>query len=55
MTRSKKSGYRWIILTVNFVFLAFAYASLTTWSVAILSYQNPSRSLQPGLNLARLY
>lgn len=35
MTNSKKSGYRWVILTVNFVFLAFAYASLTTWSVAI--------------------
>jgi hypothetical protein len=35
MTRPKESGYRWVILAVNFVFLAFAYASLTTWSVAI--------------------
>jgi MFS family permease len=35
VTNSKESGYRWVILTVNFVFLAFAYASLTTWSVAI--------------------
>ena len=32
---AKESGYRWVILAVNFVFLAFAYASLTTWSVAI--------------------
>ena len=35
MARQKESGYRWVILAVNFVFLAFAYASLTTWSVAI--------------------
>ena len=35
MTRPKESGYRWVILTVNFAFLAFAYASLTTWAVAI--------------------
>jgi MFS family permease len=35
VTEPKESGYRWVILTVNFVFLAFAYASLTTWSVAI--------------------
>lgn len=35
MARSKESGYRWIILAVNFVLLAFAYASLTTWSIAI--------------------
>ena len=35
MAESKHSDYRWIILAVNFVFLAFAYASLTTWSVAI--------------------
>jgi MFS family permease len=35
VARSKGSGYRWIILTVNFLFLAFAYASLTSWSVAI--------------------
>lgn len=35
MTRPKESSYRWVILAVNFVFLAFAYASLTTWAVAI--------------------
>ena len=35
MTRSNESGYRWVILAVNFVLLAFAYASLTTWSIAI--------------------
>jgi MFS family permease len=35
VTRAKESGYRWVILAVNFAFLAFAYASLTTWAVAI--------------------
>jgi fucose permease len=35
VTRPKESVYRWVILTVNFVFLAFAYSSLTTWAVAI--------------------
>lgn len=32
---SKSSSYKWVILVINFVFLAFAYAGLSTWSIAI--------------------
>ncbi len=32
---NKPSGYRWTILIINFIFLAFAYAGLSTWSIAV--------------------
>jgi len=52
---AKESGYRWVILAVNFVFLAFAYASLTTWSVAIpelsKTFSLTSASAQLGSSL----
>ena len=55
MDEAKESGYRWVILAVNFVFLAFAYASLTTWSVAIpelsKTFSLTSASAQLGSSL----
>src|SRR5215470_16160355 len=55
MTKQTKSGYRWVVLAVNFVFLAFAYASLTTWSVTIpelsKTFSLTSASAQLGSSL----
>jgi len=34
-TNSKPSSYRWVILIVNFLFLTFAYAGLSTWAIAV--------------------
>lgn len=32
---NQTSGYRWVILVINFIFLAVAYAGLTTWAIAV--------------------
>jgi MFS family permease len=32
---NKPSSYRWVILVINFIFLTFAYAGLSTWAIAV--------------------